>query len=139
MYVFSIVYFTLDTFYMCSQTFIVSSTNQSYPKLLKIWKHMGMYSPPTSLLMSMDYFASPEITEVNTCYRQTNSLTQYMGGCRFFLQFKFATSILASLVGGLLSPLPGFESRLPQTENMKQMTYQCATVQYFRFDPNDQT
>ena len=32
-------------------------------------------------------------------YRQTNSLTPYTGGCGFFLQVKFATSLLASLAG----------------------------------------
>ena len=31
--------------------------------------------------------------------RQTNSLTPYTGGCGFFLQVKFATSLLASLAG----------------------------------------
>ena len=33
--------------------------------------------------------------------RQTNSLTPYTGGCGFFLQVKFSTSLLASLAGGL--------------------------------------
>ena len=32
--------------------------------------------------------------------RQTNSLTPYMGGYGFFLQVKFATSLLTSLAGG---------------------------------------
>ena len=39
-----------------------------------------------------------------TTDRQTNSLTPYTGVCRFFLSVKFATSLLASLAGGLTSP-----------------------------------
>ena len=34
--------------------------------------------------------------------RQTNSLTPYTGVCGFFLLVKFATSLLASLAGGLI-------------------------------------
>ena len=34
--------------------------------------------------------------------RQTNSLTPYTGVCGFFLQVKFATSLLTSLAGGLI-------------------------------------
>ena len=33
--------------------------------------------------------------------RQTNTLTPYAGVCGFFLPVKFATSLLASLAGGL--------------------------------------
>ena len=49
------------------------------------------------------YFTSPEIIEVKICSRQTdrqtNSLTTYTGECGFFLQVKFATSLLSSLAG----------------------------------------
>ena len=45
----------------------------------------------------------PKIIEVEIRHRQTdrqtNSLTPYTGGCGFFLQVKFATSLLASLAG----------------------------------------
>ena len=55
--------------------------------------------------LGLAYFASPEIIEVEICNRQTdrqkNSLTPYTGVCGFFLQIKFATSLLASLAGGL--------------------------------------
>ena len=42
--------------------------------------------------------------------RQTNSLTPYTGGCGFFLQVKFATSLLASLAGDkILQEYDSFE------------------------------
>ena len=37
--------------------------------------------------------------------RQTNSLTQFTGGCRFFLPVKFAASLLALLAGGQIKVL----------------------------------
>ena len=37
--------------------------------------------------------------------QDTNSLTPYTGGCGFFLQVKFATSLLASLAGDNTSEL----------------------------------
>ena len=55
------------------------------------------------------YFASPEIIEVEICYIQTNSLTPYAGVCRFFLQVKFATSLLALLAGEKSLLDPGFD------------------------------
>ena len=51
-------------------------------------------------------FSSPEIIGVKACNRrtdrQTNSLTEYIGVCGFFLSVKFATSLLALLTGELL-------------------------------------
>ena len=51
----------------------------------------------------INYFASPEIIQVEICNRQTDrqtdSLTLYTGGRGFFLSVKFATSLLASLAG----------------------------------------
>ena len=40
---------------------------------------------------------------------QTNSWTPYTGVCGFFLQVKFATSLLASLAGGLLENYAQFQ------------------------------
>ena len=53
-----------------------------------------------------------EIIWVKVCHRrtdrQTNSLTPHRGVCRFFLSVKFATSLLASLAGGLKNNFPYF-------------------------------
>ena len=48
------------------------------------------------------YFASPEIIEVKICHRQSDrqTLAPYTGVCGFFLQVKFAASVLASLAWG---------------------------------------
>ena len=40
------------------------------------------------------------IIEVKFCYRQTNRRTDKFFVCGFFLQVKFATSLLALLAGG---------------------------------------
>ena len=65
---------------------------------------MANFIPPTNRASQGNYFASPEIIEVKICHRQTdgqtNSLTPYTGVCGFFLQVKFATSLLALLAGG---------------------------------------
>ena len=85
--------------------------------------------PPTngaslgSYFFSPFYFASPELIEVKICYRQmdrqTNSLTPYLGVCGFFLQVKFATSLLASLAGVLpdffiLTFLSFYDAHIPR-------------------------
>ena len=53
----------------------------------------------------LHYFVSAEIIEVKNRIRKTdrhtNSLTPYTDVCGFFLQFKFATSLLSLLAGGL--------------------------------------
>ena len=48
--------------------------------------------------------------------RQTNSLTPYTGVCGFFLQVKFATSLLASLAGDKYKNL-GQSPKLPRLNN----------------------
>ena len=49
------------------------------------------------------YFASPEMIEVKIHHRQTDKILDTIYGCvcGFFLQVKFAISLLASLSGGL--------------------------------------
>ena len=64
-------------------------------------------------------FASSEIIGSNLVTdRQTNSLTPCTGICGFFISVKFATSLLASLAGGL-SPLPVFEPRSIPTRSFQ--------------------
>ena len=56
--------------------------------------------PTITFLSNNNYFASPEIIEVKICYRQTDKFFDTIYGvCGFFLQVKFATSLLASLAG----------------------------------------
>ena len=68
-----------------------SDNDKTHKKKLLIKIFLKNFSP--------FYFAIPEIIEVKIWYRQTdrqtNSLTPYTGVCGFFLQVKFATSLLA--------------------------------------------